>query len=87
MDDEPRFFGDVYPPDDPRPGDVWLSNGVYRIRFGDGWQPPIDPPAGGEEYRAYKSKIRSEISRRYWARWHAERERNNSIETEEKIVL
>jgi hypothetical protein len=44
MMEEPRFFGDVYPPDDPRLGDVWLANGVRRVWLGDGWEPPGPEP-------------------------------------------
>jgi hypothetical protein len=39
MMEEPRFFGDVVPPDDPRPGDCWLARGVYRVRLEDKWEP------------------------------------------------
>jgi hypothetical protein len=46
---EPRFFGDVYPPDDPRLGDVWLANGVRRVWLGDGWEPPGPGPGPGPE--------------------------------------
>jgi hypothetical protein len=45
---EPRFFGDVHPPDDPRPGDEWLANGVWRVRLDDCWYPAFE----GETARA-----------------------------------
>jgi hypothetical protein len=57
MMEEPRFFGDVMPPDDPRPGDCWLANGVYRVRIRDRWEPEFK-----KDLTAYEAMLR--------ATWH-----------------
>jgi hypothetical protein len=64
MMDEPRFFGDLLPPDDPRPGDVWLARGVYRIRLEGRWEPELSPTE--EDLQAYGNMLR--VTRRRAAR-------------------
>jgi hypothetical protein len=69
---EPRLWGDVYPPDDPRPGDVWLANCVRRVRVDDRWEPPlvneyilVDDHI---EYRKLIKQIISNSKKQYWER-------------------
>ena len=54
MMEEPRFFGDVNPPDDPRPGDCWLARGVYRVMGGDGWAPEFK-----RDLTAYEAMVKA----------------------------
>jgi hypothetical protein len=67
---EPRFFGDVMPPDDPQPGDMWLSRGVYRVRLVNRWEP--EPPL--TDYQAMLKTIR----RRAGLKARATRERRKA---------
>jgi hypothetical protein len=74
MDEEPRFFGDLLPPDDPRPGDVWLARGIYRVRLKDKWEPDWSCPDG----KAYRKMLLATWHRAGVKAW-ATRERKRVI--------
>jgi hypothetical protein len=78
---EPRFFGDVHPPDDPRPGDEWLARGVYRVRLEDRWEPELPLT----DYQAMLKTTRHRAGKKARATWERKL-RENSIDTMKKPV-
>jgi hypothetical protein len=73
MDDEPRFFGDLLPPDDPRPGDVWLAKGVYRVRMEGRWEPDWTRP--DDTLKSYRDMLQATWRRTGLKAWATRRKR------------
>jgi hypothetical protein len=78
MDEEPRFFGDLLPPDDPRPGDVWLANGVRRVRLEDRWEPELSRPVE-DDWQAYRDMLQATWHRAGVKAWDTKRKRGDTI--------
>lgn len=59
IDDPPRMWIDLIPPDYPEKGDVWIRLGEWRTWNG-GWDPPFTPELKRGRRRGRTMKIQVE---------------------------